>query len=80
MNIVKKRHIFFFLPLIKKEAINPIRNKIMSNLNHIINCQKTGEDLFYRNIESKKIDKNFFPKDLLDLMNQNPKFYFGSSS
>jgi len=32
------------------------------------------------NIESKKIDKNFFPKDLLDLMNQNPKFYFGSSS
>ena len=50
------------------------------NLNHIINCQKTGADLFQRKVQSKKVDRKFFPKDLLDLMEQNPKFYFGSNS
>ena len=50
------------------------------NLDHIINCQKTGADLFQRNVKSKKIDKNFFPRDLLDLIQKNPKFYFGSNT
>ena len=45
-----------------------------------MNCQKTGADLFQRNVKTKKIDKNFFPKDLLELMEQNPTFYFGSNS
>ncbi len=47
---------------------------------HIANCQKTGADLFHRKIKSKKIEKNFFPKDLLEIMEQNPKFYFGPNS
>jgi beta-1,4-mannosyl-glycoprotein beta-1,4-N-acetylglucosaminyltransferase len=47
---------------------------------HIINCQKTGADLFHRKVKSKKVDKNFFPKDLLTLMEQNPKFYFGENT
>ena len=50
------------------------------NLDHIINCQKTGADLFQRNVKSKKVDKIFFPKDLLELIEKNPKFYFGSNS
>jgi len=36
-----------------------------------------GKDLFHRDVKKKKIDKNFFPKDLLKLMEQNPNFYFG---
>ena len=47
---------------------------------HIANCQKTGADLFHRKIKSKKIEKDFFPKDLLEIMEQNPKFYFGPNS
>jgi len=47
---------------------------------HIANCQKTGADLFHRKIKSKKIERNFFPKDLLEIMEQNPKFYFGPNS
>ena len=50
------------------------------NIEHIKNCQKTGEDLFQRKTKTKKISKNFFPKDLLTIMEQNPKFYFGSNS
>ena len=46
---------------------------------HIANCQKTGADLFHRGTKSKKIEKSFFPKDLLILMEKNPKFYFGSN-
>jgi hypothetical protein len=45
-----------------------------------MNCQQTGADLFHRKVQTKKIDKNFFPKDLLELMEQNLTFYFGSSS
>ena len=47
------------------------------NIEHIANCQKTGSDLFHRKVETVKIDKNFFPKDLLILMEKNSKFYFG---
>ena len=50
------------------------------NNDHIMNCQKTGADLFHRKAKSKKVDKNFFPKDLLKLMEQNPSFYFGSKT
>ena len=63
--------------------INPqpeYNNDNFKNVDHIMNCQKTGADLFQRNVKTKKIDKNFFPKDLLDLMEQNPKFYFGSDN
>ena len=61
-------------------AHKEFNNDKFSNINHIINCQKTGADLFQRNIQSKRVDKNFFPKDLLDLMEKNPKFYFGFNS
>ena len=47
---------------------------------HIANCQNTGADLFHRKVKSKKIEKNFFPKDLLEIMEQNPTFYFGSNT
>ena len=50
------------------------------DMNHIIKCQKTGADLFHRNVKSQRVKENFFPKDLLDLMKQNSKFYFGSES
>jgi len=29
---------------------------------------------------AKKVERNFFPKDLLILMEQNPMFYFGSNN
>ena len=45
---------------------------------HINKCIETGADLFYRAIKKKKVSKNFFPKDLLKLMEENPTFYFGS--
>ena len=54
-------------------------NKFKSD-QHIANCQKTGSDLFFRDVKSKKVDRNFFPKDLLKLMEKNPKFYFGSNT
>jgi len=44
--------------------------------NHIFKCISSGEDIFKRNSKRKKIDKNFFPKKLLDLLNKDPKFYF----
>ena len=65
---------------VKLESIahTEFNNEKFKNLDHIINCKKTGEDLFHRKVENKKINKNFFPKDLLILMEENPKFYFGS--
>ena len=45
-----------------------------------MNCQKTGADLFHRNVKTRKIDKNFFPNDLLKLMESNRIYYFGSNS
>jgi len=61
-------------------AHKEFNNDKFKNADHIINCQKTGADLFHRKVKSKKIEKNFFPKDLLELMEQNPTFYFGSNS
>ena len=47
---------------------------------HLKRCMETGADLFNRKVNKKKIDKNFFPKDLLKLMEKNPAFYFGSNA
>ena len=58
-------------------AHTEFNNEKFKNMDHIIDCQKTGKDLFYRKVQSKKIDKTFFPKDLLVLMEKNPKYYFG---
>ena len=55
------------------------KNKF-KDINHIMNCQKTGADLFHRNVKTRKIDKNFFPNDLLKLMESNRIYYFGSNS
>ena len=41
---------------------------------------ETGLDLFDRKVNKKKVDKNFFPKELLKLMRENPAFYFSSST
>ena len=54
--------------------------KEFTDSKHIVNCQKTGADLFKRNIPSRKIHKNHFPRELLDLMEQNSIFYFGSNA
>ena len=58
-------------------AHKEFNNDKFKNVEHILNCQKTGADLFHRKIQKKKIEKHFFPKDLLELMEQNPTFYFG---
>ena len=68
-----------------KEKLESIAHKEFNNdkyksADHIMNCQKTGADLFHRNIQKKKVEKFFFPKDLLELMEQNPNFYFGFNS
>ena len=47
---------------------------------HVEKCIETGSDLFGRKVEKKKVDKNFFPKDLLKLMEENPTFYFSSNT
>ena len=54
-------------------------NDKFKNIDHILNCQKTGTDLFKKNIETKKVDRTFFPKDLLELMEKNENFYFGTN-
>ena len=61
-------------------AHKEFNNDKFKNVEHILNCQKTGADLFHRKIQKRKIEKNFFPKDLLELMEQNPTFYFGSNT
>ena len=61
-------------------AHKEFNNDKFKNVDHIMNCQQTGADLFHRKVQTKKINKNFFPKDLLELMEQNLTFYFGSSS
>ena len=43
---------------------------------HLKKCIETGSDLFGRKVEKKKVGKDFFPKDLLELMEENPTFYF----
>ena len=61
-------------------AHKEFNNDKFKNIDHIMNCQQTGADLFHRKVKSKKIEKNFFPKNLLELMEQNPTFYFGPNS
>tara|TARA_B110000014_G_C19904831_1_gene468155 strand:- start:305 stop:793 length:489 start_codon:yes stop_codon:yes gene_type:complete len=55
-------------------------NDEFKNEKHIINCQKTGADLFKKNVKTKKVEKSAFPNDLLKLMEENPIFYFGSNN
>ena len=47
---------------------------------HIKTCIETGTDIFGRQVKKRKIDKNFFPEDLLKLMEENSTFYFGSNT
>ena len=58
-------------------AHKEFNNDKFKNTDHLINCQKTGADLFHRQVQSKKVDKRFFPKDLLILMEENYNYYFG---
>ena len=62
---------------IESYAHSEHNNDKFKNPEHIAHCQQTGADLFHRKVQSKKVEKNFFPKDLLILMEQNPMFYFG---
>jgi beta-1,4-mannosyl-glycoprotein beta-1,4-N-acetylglucosaminyltransferase len=64
---------------IESYAHSEHNNDKFKSLEHIANCQKTGADLFHRGTKSKKVGKSFFPKDLLILMEKNPKFYFGNN-
>ncbi len=61
-------------------AHKEFNNDKFKNVDHIMNCQKTGADLFHRKVQAKKVNKNFFPRDLLELMEQNPTYYFGPNS
>ena len=65
---------------IESYAHSEHNNDKFKNPEHIAHCQRTGADLFHRKVQSKKVEKNFFPKDLLILMEQNPMFYFGSNT
>ena len=70
-------------------GINKVREKLDSfcheeynkekfkNAAHISKCIESGLDLFGRSVKKKKVDKSFFPKDLLKLMEENSTFYFG---
>ena len=44
---------------------------------HIELCSLFGGDFFKKGEKRKKVDKSFFPGDLLKLLNDNEKFYFG---
>ena len=46
---------------------------------HIKKCIEEGVDLFHRKVKKLEIEKDFFPKELLKLMEQNSDFYFGLS-
>ena len=46
------------------------------NTEHLKKCSESGLDLFKRNIKKRKINKNFFPDDLLEIMMKNKNFYF----
>ena len=65
---------------IESYAHSEHNNDKFKNPEHIANCQRTGADLFHRKVKSKKVERNFFPKSLLILMNQNPEFYFGTGN
>ena len=47
---------------------------------HIKKCIQTGGDLFNREVKKKRVDKNIFPRDLLNLMEENSTFFFGSNT
>ena len=59
---------------------NIIKKNIFKNKNHLQKCIEIGSDIFDRKVEKKKIDKIFFPQDLLKLMEENSTFYFGSKT
>ena len=65
---------------IESYAHSEHNNDKFKNPEHIAHCQRTGADLFHRKVKSRKVEKDFFPKDLLILMEQNPTFYFGSNT
>ena len=65
---------------IESYAHSEHNNDKFKNPEHIANCQRTGADLYHRKVKSKKIERNFFPKSLLILMDQNPEFYFGKNN
>jgi len=65
---------------IESYAHSEHNNDKFKNPEHIAHCQRTGADLFHRKVQSKKVERNFFPRDLLILMEQNPMFYFGSNT
>jgi len=54
--------------------------EVFKNETHLKTCIETGRDIFGRPVKKRKIDKNFFPKDLLKLMEENSTFYFGSNT
>ena len=51
--------------------------EIYKDAKHVEKCIEMGSDLFRRQTKKKKIDKSFFPKDLLKIMEEKPQFYFG---
>jgi len=53
-------------------------NEKYKNESHLKKCIEEGLDLFHRKVKKQKIEKNFFPEDLLKLMEQNSNFYFGT--
>ena len=55
-------------------------NEKFTNPEHIAECQRNGTDLFRRKVKSRKVEKKFFPKDLLKLMEENSVYYFGSNN
>ncbi len=65
---------------IESYAHSEHNNDKFKNREHIELCQRTGADLFHRNTKSRKVERNFFPKDLLSIMEKNPNFYFGSNN
>ncbi len=65
---------------IESYAHSEHNNDKFKNPEHIAHCQRTGADLFHRKVQSRKVERNFFPKDLLILMEQNPMFYFSSNA
>ena len=63
-----------------RESISNKYKQKYKNENHLQKCIETGSDIFDRKVKKKKIDKNFFPQDLLKLMEENSTFYFGSKT
>ena len=47
------------------------------NESHLKKCIEAGTDLLNRKVERKKVEKSFFPNDLVKLMEENSPFYFG---